>query len=73
METYTIVTTQSNKLVANWYNRMPVILDREEIDNWLAQSDRILLEAMLDPFPAHRMDAKTMSPKINNSAYEGPI
>jgi putative SOS response-associated peptidase YedK len=73
METYTIVTTQPNKLVRSWHNRMPVILDREEIDNWLAQSDRVLLEAMLDPFPAHRMDAKAVTTKLNNSAYEGPV
>ncbi|MEZ5830026.1 MAG: SOS response-associated peptidase [Dongiaceae bacterium] len=72
METYAIVTTHPNKLVSNWHNRMPVIFDREEIDSWLAQSDRMLLEAMLDPFPAHRMDAKAVSTKINNSAYEGP-
>jgi putative SOS response-associated peptidase YedK len=59
--------------VANWHNRMPVILDREEIDSWLAQSDRMLLEAMLDPFPPHRMDAKAVSPKLNRAEYEGPI
>jgi len=73
LETYTIVTTQANKLVKNWYNRMPVILDREEIDNWLAQSDRMLLEAMLDAFPAHRMDARAVSTRLNNSAFEGPV
>jgi hypothetical protein len=28
---------------------------------------------MLDPFPAHRMDAKAVSPKINSSRYEDPI
>lgn len=73
LQTYAIVTTMANKLVHNWSATMPVILDREEIDNWLAQSDRTLLEAMLDPFPAHRMDAKAVSPRINNSAYEGPL
>jgi putative SOS response-associated peptidase YedK len=52
---------------------MPVILDREEIDNWLAQSDRTLLEAMLNQFPAHRMDAKAVSARLNNAAYEGPL
>jgi len=73
VQTYTIVTTEPNKLVRNWHNRMPVILDREEIDNWLAQSDRMLLEAMLDPFPAHRMDSKAVSAKMNSSSYEGPV
>ena len=73
METYTIVVTQANRLVGNWHTRMPVILDREEIDGWLAQSDRLLLEAMLDPFPPHRMDAKAVSPRLNSSAYEGPV
>lgn len=73
LETYAVVTTQPNRLVANWHNRMPVILDREEIDSWLAQSDRVLLEAMLDAFPPHRMDAKAVSPKLNRSDYEGPV
>jgi putative SOS response-associated peptidase YedK len=73
LETYTIVTTEANKLVRNWYNRMPVILDRGEIDNWLAQSDRVLLEAMLDPFPAHRMDARAVSTRLNHSDFEGPL
>jgi hypothetical protein len=33
----------------------------------------MLLEAMLDPFPPHRMDAKAVSPKLNRADYEGPI
>jgi putative SOS response-associated peptidase YedK len=73
LQTYAIVTTAPNRLVRTWSSSMPVILDREEIDNWLAQSDRALLEAMLDPFPAHRMDAKAVSTRLNNSAYEGPV
>lgn len=73
METYAVVTAQPNRLASNWHNRMPVILDRSEIDGWLAQSDRLLLEAMLDSFPAHRMDAKAVSTRLNNSAYEGPV
>jgi putative SOS response-associated peptidase YedK len=73
LETYTIVTTQPNKLARTWSNRMPVILDREEIDDWLAHSDRTLLQAMLDPFPAHRMDAQGVSIRLNNSDYEGPV
>jgi len=73
VQTYTIITTEPNKLVTQWHNRMPVILDRDHVDAWLTESDSALCQAMLAAFPAHRMDAVAVSPKMNSSRYEGPV
>lgn len=73
VRTFTIIATEPNALVAKFDNRMPVILDREKIDAWLTESDAATRQTMLDPFPAHRMDTKAASTKLNNSRYERPI
>ena len=73
VQTYTIITTVPNRLVANWHNRMPVIIDRDHVDAWLSATDPAAREAMLAPFPAHRMDALAVSPKMNSARYDGPV
>ena len=59
LQTCAILTTTPNELVAPVHDRMPVILRREDVDEWL---DAICmtsggLEAMLQPYPAERMAA----------------
>lgn len=46
---YTILTTAANDSVADIHNRMPVILDWEEIDGWL--TDRETADAILQRVP----------------------
>ncbi len=38
IETFTIITTTPNELMAELHNRMPVILDPEQFDWWMTGS-----------------------------------
>jgi putative SOS response-associated peptidase YedK len=52
VETYTIVTTESNPLLADIHDRMPVIVAPEDYDRWLAGTDDTDL---LQPFPDDKL------------------
>ena len=39
LETYTIITTDSNELMESIHNRMPVILHRRDYERWMAPAD----------------------------------
>lgn len=42
-DTYTIITTEPNKIVGKVHHRMPVVLDRESEAKWLAHGGKELL------------------------------
>lgn len=73
-ETYCILTTEPNDLVARVHNRMPVILTADAMPRWLG--DRPLaaddLKLLVRPFPAERMQARPVSRYVSNSRNEGP-
>ena len=50
IETYTIVTTRANDLIAQIHNRMPVVIAERDYDRWLDAEDpaRDLLEPLPD-------------------------
>ena len=71
--TFAIITTEANALVAQIHNRMPVILQEQVEEDWL--NPQLPLEdaqAMLVPFPAERMTAYEVSPKVNSPAHNTP-
>ena len=53
--TCTIITCQPNELVSPIHDRMPVILKREDEENWLNSSDSQTLKKLLVPYPASDM------------------
>ena len=59
LQTCAILTTSPNELVAPVHDRMPVILRRDEIGEWLDGDLRDVgrLETMLTPYPARAMAA----------------
>jgi putative SOS response-associated peptidase YedK len=63
-----IVTGEPNELVAPIHNRMPVILDQAAWPAWLAETPAEHAEplALLRPFPAQRMRAYAISPRVGN-------
>ena len=75
-ETYTstIVTTGANELVATVHDRMPVILHHEDFSRWLnpGVQDRDMLKSLLKPLPSEELEAYTVSPKVNSSAFNSP-
>src|SRR6185295_18060402 len=66
IETCTIITGEPNSLVAELHNRMPVILEPEDYDAWLAAADTAIPQAMLRPFPSQLMTAFQVSKRVNS-------
>jgi putative SOS response-associated peptidase YedK len=65
---FTIITTSANKEMEKFHHRMPVILERNEEDLWLA-SDVETAEAvvpLLDAYPANRIEAFPVSTRVNS-------
>jgi putative SOS response-associated peptidase YedK len=58
-ETFTIITTTPNELVAPIHNRMPVILSKDSEEIWLDpdETDSLLLLSYLKPFPDGQLHA----------------
>jgi putative SOS response-associated peptidase YedK len=74
VESFTIITTEPNELVQPIHNRMPVILRREDEEQWLDASRPLFVKAksILKPYPEELMDAHDVSPIVNSAKYDGP-
>jgi len=69
LETFTIVTTEPNDLVADLHHRMAVILDPDDERRWLSgEAGRELLE----PRSADGMTAYPVSTAVNDPATDEP-
>jgi putative SOS response-associated peptidase YedK len=68
IKTYSIMTTEPNHEMAAIHNRMPVILQPEEEDSWLAASsdnDRGAIEALLRPLGDGELEMYEVSRDVN--------
>jgi putative SOS response-associated peptidase YedK len=68
VRSFTIVTTAPNALCARIHNRMPVIIDPADFPAWLGETTATPdeLQALLRPYPAERMEAHMIGPRIGN-------
>jgi putative SOS response-associated peptidase YedK len=67
IESYTILTTEPNTLMASIHDRMPVILEPENFAAWLSrETPAQRLSALLRPLPAELMMARPVSTLVNN-------
>jgi len=73
LESYTIITTDSNELVSAVHDRMPVILPEEKEGTWLdpGMTDPYVLAELLNPYPAGLMEGYEVSRRVNPPANEG--
>ena len=73
LETFTIITTDANQLVAPLHNRMPVILAPNDYERWLDHDDptRPPLD-LLRPFPAQQMIAWKVDKSVGNVRNDNP-
>ena len=70
--TCTIITCEPNELMAELHNRMPAILDRTSMWDWLdPQAEAIALRAMLVPY-ARAMTAYPVSRLVNKPENDVP-
>jgi putative SOS response-associated peptidase YedK len=70
---YTILTTSANKLMEEIHDRMPVILRKEDEEEWLSPevTDPAEIMHFLQPFPAKEMEAYPISTAVNNVRNDG--
>ncbi len=76
IESFALLTTRANNLLAKWHDRMPVILRRDHIATWLEQDVSQLpadtLLAIFSPFPGKLMSCQPANQIVNNYRSEGP-
>jgi putative SOS response-associated peptidase YedK len=74
VQSYTILTTEANAVMAPIHNRMPVILRREDEEEWLdpANSEVEQLLPLLRPYPAEEMAAYPVARLVNSPTNDVP-
>ncbi len=74
VKTYTIITTEPNKTVAQVHNRMPVMLGKEQEATWLdpdiTEPQRLL--PLLIAYPDREMEAYPVGSLVNSPANDSP-
>ena len=74
MLTFTVVTTSPSRWMARIHNRMPAILQDDQIGTWLdpAISDPGQLGKLLKPPPEGFLDCYPVSRKVNSVRFDEP-
>lgn len=70
--TCTIITTEANATVAPIHDRMPVIVDTDAVDAWLAPGEIAGWATLLQPCPADVLAAYPVSTLVNRPALDDP-
>ena len=68
LQTATLLTAQANDFLATLHHRMPVILDAERAERWLAGDDDLIVSASRD---CPRLRAWPVDRRVNNARNEG--
>ena len=66
LETFTIITTDANPVVAPMHNRMPVLLERKDYTRWLDVGNPQAPLDLLRPFPPEEMTAWKVDKAVGN-------
>jgi putative SOS response-associated peptidase YedK len=69
IDTYTILTTAPNELMASIHNRMPVIIPAARYADWLNGDGAA---ALLQSYPADKMQAFAVSCRVNSPKNDVP-
>ncbi len=67
LETFTILTTEANRVVGRIHDRMPVIVPPAAFGDWLGGG-----EVPLGPYPPEAMTGFRVSPLVNSPANDDP-
>lgn len=70
VNTVSIVTTEANDVLAPIHDRMPVILEPDEEQEWLTEADPASLNSLLDPCPSDLLRAYPVSRAVNDPAND---
>jgi len=74
IESCAIITTDANEVMAKVHNRMPVILDPADYDEWLdrEQQDPEPLQRLLQPYAPKKMQLVQVSTLVNSPRNDKP-
>lgn len=74
LESYAIITTEANDQMSALHDRMPVILDPDDVADWLdtEQTETGPLEHLLRPADGGRISLHPVSKDVNNVRHNGP-
>ena len=68
-----IITTSANELMQSIHDRMPAILEKEDVAGWIAPATKLEKAlAMLKPCSSTRMMTYTVSSLVNSTRHDGP-
>lgn len=71
IETFAVLTTEPNDLIADLHHRMAVVLAPDEEERWLRGSPDEAA-TLLDPYPADEMYAHPVSSRVNDPGVDDP-
>jgi len=73
VHSYTIITTEADKLVAKIHPRMPIILRPENEDKWIDPMvrDTENLMSLLDPYPSRFTEMYEVSSVVGRANIDG--
>jgi putative SOS response-associated peptidase YedK len=74
LETCAIITTEANRVLEPVHDRMPVILQPKDYEQWLdaKEKDTEKLQKLLAPYPAAEMDLYEVSKSVNIPSNDSP-
>jgi putative SOS response-associated peptidase YedK len=74
LESCSIIVTEANELMRPIHDRMPVILDPVDWDDWFTTDagDLAMLQGLLRPFPAGALTAWPVSTQVNSPRNDVP-
>ncbi len=73
LETFTILTTEPNPLIAELHNRMPVIIPPQSFTAWLDPlTGEDHLQQLLKPYPEEQLTCYPVSRLVNKPANDSP-
>jgi putative SOS response-associated peptidase YedK len=74
LETCTILTCPPNDLLREVHDRMPVVLERQDVARWLDPAVQLAaaLKPLLAPCPSQRLTMYPVGPYINTPQHDDP-
>lgn len=73
LRTFTVLTTEPNAVMRPLHTRMPVILPQDGWESWLDPGSPVeVLQGLLKPCDAARLQTRPVGTKVNAVAYDAP-
>lgn len=72
LQSFTIVTTEANEIMAGIHNRMPVILERRDWQRWLDREADAPPIDLLRPYDSEAMQLTPCNSLVGNTRNNGP-